>query len=535
MAARSPSVLNFAISSTRGKLKKQLKSIPVIDLFAGPGGLSEGFSSVVDDFGTRRFHVKVSIEKDPVAHQTLTLRSLFRFFPKGEVPHTYYNYIRGEISRDEFFKHQSVQDALTHARGEARLAELGTTPSIVTDKWIADALEGTTDWALIGGPPCQAYSIAGRARMGGNVDFKEDKRHFLYKEYLRIIEKFRPAVFIMENVKGMLTSQHGGSPIFDRIIADLTDPASDLSYRVRSLVVEDENVEPHDFVIKAEKYGIPQRRHRVILFGIRSDVALDTSALANNPARFKLKQANGQVSIKTALAGLPSIRSYISRRNDSLEEWRSVLKNSPEVLSGWNDSRRRAFEFAMKAAARMATAHESSGAAFIEMNVNCRADMPKALADWYHDTKILGTVQHMARGHMASDLRRYLFAACFAASENCSPRIQDFPQSLLPEHANINGTSVPFVDRFRVQLANEPSTTVTSHISKDGHYYIHFDPSQCRSLSVREAARLQTFPDNYFFEGGRTMQFHQVGNAVPPLLARQIAEVVSDFLTASGR
>jgi DNA (cytosine-5)-methyltransferase 1 len=120
--------------------------------------------------------------------------------------------------------------------------------------------------------------------MGGNADFKEDKRHFLYKEYLRIIEKFRPAVFIMENVKGMLTSQHGGSSIFDRIIADLKDPASNLSYRVRSLVVEDEDVDPQDFVIEAEKYGIPQRRHRVILFGIRSDVALETAALTKDPA-----------------------------------------------------------------------------------------------------------------------------------------------------------------------------------------------------------------------------------------------------------
>lgn len=534
MSARSSSVLNCVVG-VRGKLEKRLKSIPVIDLFAGPGGLSEGFSSVVDDFGKRRFDVKVSIEKDRVAHQTLTLRSLFRFFPKGEVPHSYYNYIRGEISRDEFFGLQGIQDALSHARKEARLAELGTTPSSLTDEWISEALGGTRDWALIGGPPCQAYSIAGRARMGANVDFKEDKRHFLYKEYLRIIEKFRPAVFIMENVKGMLTSQHGGSPIFDRIIADLKDPASDLSYRIRSLVVEDEDVNPQDFVIEAEKYGIPQRRHRVILFGIRSDVALDTVALAKNPARFKLRQASGQVSIRTALAGLPAIRSYVSRKNDSLHEWRSILKNSPQVLCGWEDSRRRTFELAMKAAARTATAHESSGAAFIEMRVNCTAGMPKALADWYHDPKILGTVQHEARGHMASDLHRYLFAACFAASENCSPRIHDFPQSLLPEHANINGASVPFVDRFRVQLADEPSTTVTSHISKDGHYYIHFDPSQCRSLTVREAARLQTFPDNYFFEGGRTMQFHQVGNAVPPLLARQIAEVVSDFLTASGR
>ena len=156
--------------------------------------------------------------------------------------------------------------------------------------------------------------------------------------------------------------------------------------------------------------------------------------------------------------------------------------------------------------------------------------------EWYRgrlgNSKVL--TNHESRSHLASDLDRYLFCAAYAEKYGTPARLEEFPESLLPNHKNVQAAKTTgnykFNDRFRVQVWGRPSTTITSHIAKDGHYYIHPDPSQCRSLTVREAARLQTFPDDYLFEGNRTSQYTQVGNAVPPLLAQQIAAVVAKAL-----
>ena len=153
------------------------------------------------------------------------------------------------------------------------------------------------------------------------------------------------------------------------------------------------------------------------------------------------------------------------------------------------------------------------------------------MADWYSDPLLTGITHHQSRSHLTQDLKRYLFAALYTQKNHTFPKLRDykaFDEELLPDHDNVD--SGKFTDRFRVQLPDIPATTVTSHISKDGHYFIHYDHLQCRSFSVREAARVQTFPDNYFFCGSRTEQFHQVGNAVPPYLAYQIAEIVNEML-----
>jgi DNA (cytosine-5)-methyltransferase 1 len=181
----------------------------VIDLFAGPGGLGEGFVASLDATGSPRFRVALSIEKDPTARETLRLRAFFRQFPPFARPEQYYDYLRGEMELKalyDFFPEEAAA-----ADREAWHAELGQTPAEEVDARITAALSGENRWALIGGPPCQAYSVIGRSRVGG-ID-PEDHRVHLYREYLRILAVHRPAVFVMENVRGILSARLGDKPV----------------------------------------------------------------------------------------------------------------------------------------------------------------------------------------------------------------------------------------------------------------------------------------------------------------------------------
>lgn len=255
--------------------------IPIIDLFAGPGGLGEGFASLRGHGGKAFFEIGLSIEKNPVAHRTLTLRAVFRRLCGTKDIRHYYSYIRGEIDEAAFRRIPAVASAFAHAETEARCLELGKSDEDGIDSEIRAALKGQETWVLIGGPPCQAYSLAGRSRRAKDKTFHKDEKHFLYREYLRIIRVHRPTIFVMENVKGLLSSQHSGNPMFDRIIADLSMPAEGLEYEIRSFVKagNGDSLEPVDYVIPAERYGIPQSRHRVILLGVRKDAGLPRQEL----------------------------------------------------------------------------------------------------------------------------------------------------------------------------------------------------------------------------------------------------------------
>lgn len=506
---------------------------PVIDLFAGPGGLGEGFSSLTRGDGARTFKIKLSIEKDEHAHRTLELRAFLRWFTHGEAPGDYYDYLARKIVREELFRRH--RDAAAKAANEAWLAELGT--KAITDRAVDEriraALGNRRNWVLIGGPPCQAYSIVGRSRVlgaeGGRAKYEADPRHELYRHYLRILAVHRPPVFVMENVKGLLSAKLKEEHIFDRILADLADPGAALpeagvegvQYQLVPLAVRKEDgaaeFEPEDFVVCAEKHGIPQARHRIIILGIRSDVGGEPGAL----------RSADPVTVRQVIGDLPRLRSALSKEEDSLDAWREAvlaLQHSAWMRDGALDDDLRE---GLEAAICRVAAGLDRGAEFVP-----HFGLPERHLDWFFDARLGGVCNHETRGHIREDLHRYFFAAVFARKRGRSPLLENFPPALLPMHENVAGAlkETKFNDRFRVQLAGRPSTTIVSHISKDGHYFIHYDPAQCRSLTVREAARLQTFPDNYRFEGPRTEQYKQVGNAVPPLLARQIAEIVAALL-----
>lgn len=437
-------------------MKTQSSAVPVIDLFAGPGGLSEGFAAA-------GFDIRLSIEKDPEAHRTLELRAFFRQFERP--PDDYYEHLRQKLTREELFARHPFQAVA--AMQEALLAELGKTDPETIRSRIRTALAGANPWVLIGGPPCQAYSLVGRSRNRGveGYSFENDHRATLYVEYLRIIADHWPAAFVMENVPGILSAKRNGELVFSRIAEDLRDPASALgvkgshTYTLHALGTDSSffATVPADFVIRCERHGIPQARHRVIIVGLRNDVPA-------TPAKLRRTAAP---SVYDAIGELPEIRSGLSKEPDSPNSWAAAVL---EICQG---SKFLLFESDIQQQLKRVLKLNTRLRRFRRGNEFLRHNNPiRWRRDWFHDRRLAGVINHRSRGHIRSDLHRYLFAVAFAKARGSSPKLADFPRELLPQHENATDKDPAFADRFRVQLHGKPCTTVTSHISKDGHYCI---------------------------------------------------------------
>ena len=507
------------------------KPVHVIDLFSGPGGLAEGFAQLQTKGGRRRFRIALSIEVDEVAHRTLRLRAFLRKF--RALPDEYYEYVNGLLAEEPDWA-TLYPEEWEDADDETPRVELGKAEAtrVLRKRIRAIRKEHGTRTVLLGGPPCQSYSVAGRARNAGNpnYDIDEDEKLSLYKEYAMALGLLQPWVAVMENVKGMLSAKYEDEPVFDDVLDALQNAGGKNRYRLFALAPATgsrswkDGLDPKDFLVRAEEHGVPQRRHRVFVICMRDDVA---EAL---PERIfpKLHPREERVTVSDMVGEMPQLRSRLSRGDDG-RSWQKAVEAAYGLagrhLPEMSQSKERKFRRALKLALRSA---RGKPLPFRDLTMAGAAGVadscPESLREWLCDGNLKRLPNNETRGHIREDIGRYLYAAAFARVFAKSPRAEDFPSELAPAHANWE--SGKFADRFRVQLADQPSTTITSHISKDGHYFIHPDPRQCRSLTVREAARLQTFPDNYLFHGGRTQQYVQVGNAVPPYLAHQIAEQV---------
>ena len=358
---------------------------------------------------------------DPVACETLKIRKLFRSLK------SYENKIFFELLEKDtklswekvvnIFKDyaESVENSVwNHELGSENLTQEETIAEIKTRLRKLGHIKGNP-LIIIGGPPCQAYSLIGRAsrkqmKIQGTYVPEEDKRHFLYEWYLNIIPSFKPHVFVMENVPGILSSNINGQSMFPKILEDLED----LGYDLLSLKEDDKRdlfSVSKDFKLKASDYGVPQDRERIIIIGVRKDLNIDKDIY--------LKKANEFNSVSSVISDLPLIRSGLSKIDkkktvDSVVLWKEQLRqkywNSFEGIDG--DIKKELKKF-------IKDIHDEKfqfdrGEGFLKSkNYGNTNNFSSDLKDWYIDNNLKGYLNHESRSHMDCDLRRYLFNSVF--------------------------------------------------------------------------------------------------------------------------
>jgi len=401
-----------------------------IEIFAGAGGLSEGFIRA-------GFHHVAHVEMDKHAAFTLKTRLGYHYLKSTGLENVYLKYIKREISRDEFYSFipREILDSIINLEiSEDTIKQIFSKIESIMENSSIQKVD-----VISGGPPCQAYSLVGRARDPYRME--KDPRNYLYKLYVKFLKKFKPDIFVFENVIGLLSAGNGN------LWKDVQKHFTKAGYEIDLGLLN-----AHDF-------GVLQNRKRVIVVGWRSELKLRYPEFSGDKNIEKYR-------VSDLLYDLPAIQpgekmyvgEYASEPTEYLLKY--GIRTEEDILT-----------------------------------------------------------LHISRNHNERDRKIYEFYIKKWMNEKRRPKYDELPEEL-KTHRNRE----VFKDRFKVVAPDLPwSQTIVAHISKDGHYYIHPDINQLRSISVREAARLQSFPDNYYFEGPMTSMFRQIGNAVPPLMSEEIA------------
>lgn len=391
-----------------------------IDLFAGAGGLSEGFIRAC-------FNPVAHVEMDKAACNTIKTRTAYHYLKKNNQLENYYEYIRtvnNSINIYELVPKNLLNAVINEEINQENL-------QAIFNK--IDNLKGTDKIDLIiGGPPCQAYSLVGRSRDPRRME--GDKRNNLFIYYAEFLKKYKPKYFVFENVTGLLTA----GKYLNEMLSLFESP--DIGYKVSLRVLD------------SADYGVLQKRKRVILIGKRTSGSFHFPQIIKISNNWKIKDDLFSDLPELEPGQEMHITEYSGKVTDYLERYE--IRNGVDFVT-----------------------------------------------------------QHITRPHNEQDLEIYKIAINRWISERRRLRYDE-----LPGHLKTHKNQKAFLDRFKVVDPFGLSHTLVAHIAKDGHYYIYPDPEQVRSISVREAARIQSFPVVYFFEGGRTAAFKQIGNAVPQLM-----------------